>query len=112
MPTGVAYKGGDNVVTVLFKDGDAAVSLANMTKVKVTIGAVTIDSSVAEEADFFDLTEKADGKIGLKLGAVPDLATGEHNIRVVVFDDVNTAGIVWSHESNVQPTTIRVLAAS
>lgn len=107
MTTGVIYLGHDNVVPLLFKDGDDPVDLSGMTKIAVKISSLEKNSE--DDPDLFDLTEKADGKIGLKFGDLDTLPAAEHEIRVTIYDATNDDGIVWIHEDNTIPLKLKVI---
>ncbi len=107
MTTGVVYIDHDNVVTLQLLDDCAPVNLSSMTRVAVKISAIEVDSETRPE--LFILDDLAAGKVGLKFGDLDTLPEGDHNIRVVVYDNANQDGLVWTHEDNIIPTTLRVI---
>lgn len=106
MATGVIYIGRDNTLTLNLTDDNVAADLSAATKVQVTINGVTVDSAATAAA--FDLSDLVNGNITLKFGdqAIPE---GTYSIRVVVFDAVNTDGIVWVHEDDLTTVDLQVV---
>lgn len=107
MATGVIYLGRDNTLTLQLTDGGVAQDLSAATKVEVTINGLSVNSVVTPAA--FDLSDAVNGNITLKFGDQA-ITEGTYPIRVVVFDAVNTDGIVWVHEDD--PTTLELQVVS
>jgi hypothetical protein len=86
----VVYLGRDNSIALSLSSDGAAIVHNALTRVQVLAGATLIDSAVSPA--LFDLT-KAD-RITLKF-RLAGLTTGRYPCTLVVFDTLNTNGLVW-----------------
>lgn len=102
----IVYQGRDNTEDlVLFADG-VPVALAGVTRVTLTVGAVTVDSQAAPTAITWPQAATWEGvavdAIRFKLGGA-GLAAGTHaDCRLVVFDSAHPGGLVWTEALTVK----------
>lgn len=93
--TVVIYSGRDNTIDLVLTQQNKDVALNNVSRMVLTVGNQTLDSDVAAAA--FDWTQEdaaGNDKLVLKLGAF--LSAGINGrARLVVYDAINTNGIVW-----------------
>ena len=87
----IVYLTHDNTIdTILTADG-VAYDITNTTRMTLSFGDILIDSDV--HTDVFDWDD-GDGKLFLTLGAM-SITAGTYASELVVYDSVNTNGIVW-----------------
>lgn len=115
------YLARNNAIDLELREDGVAVDLSAVTRVRLELfdqADADADPIVADSNDtpgILDLTDGASGMLRLVLGAVLSSA-GSYRARLVLYDDVNTDGLVWTHEltSGCAGTdlTIRVLTAA
>lgn len=87
----IVYLSHDNTIdTILTADG-VAYDITNTTRMTLSFDSTLIDSAV--HVNVFDWSE-GDGKLFLTLGA-QTITAGTYTSELVVYDSVNTNGIVW-----------------
>ena len=93
------YNGKDNTIDVLLKEGGDAVDLSAVTRMvlKDLGGEWTIDYDTAPSA--FDWDTGVTGKVIIALGD-QSITAGKYWVRLIVYDAVNTNGIVWGNEED------------
>ena len=100
------YNNSDNKVTLTFTDDGAAIDVSTASKIEVIIGGTTIDTIADSGA--FDLSNSNVGVVKLDFGA-KGITSGAYSVRIVVYDIVNTNGIVWAHENGETKVSIKVI---
>lgn len=87
----IVYLTHDNTIdTILTADG-VAYDITNTTRMTLSFGSTLVDSDL--HSGVFDWTV-GDGKLFLTLGA-QTITAGTYTSELVVYDSVNTNGIVW-----------------
>ena len=92
MTTEYVYDGHDKTIDLLLKADGVAVDLSEVSRMTLEVGSATIDSDVSGSA--FDWDTGVTGKIILALGG-EGLTAGAHRATLIVYDPLNTNGIVW-----------------
>jgi len=87
----IVYLGHDNTIDLLLKADAVACDITNTTRMTLSFGAAYIDSDL--HAGVFDWSD-GDGKLYITLGA-QSITAGTYYSELVVYDSVNTNGIVW-----------------
>lgn len=88
----IVYLNRDNVVDLQLQADGAAADLTPVSRMTLTLdGSTTIDSSTSPAA--FDWSG-GNGQLILSLGG-ESIAPGRYTAELVVYDAVNTQGIVW-----------------
>lgn len=105
MATPRIYIGYNNSVTIQALDGGVAVDISAATKISVFLGTVEFDSE--NNPGVFDLTDLANGNVGLTYGA--GMEKGVYAVRLVTFDAIHPDGLVWTHETDDPQTLVRVV---
>lgn len=96
MDSEIIYLGTDNTVDLILKADDVAVSLASVTKMELTVGAVLISSTnLATDTIRWNQAGYDTGEVRLQIGKVTGLAIGQYDAPLVVYDATNDDGIVW-----------------
>jgi len=99
MATEIIYKDRDNHVDLqLTLDGVALTSeqMSAITKVEILFMGYYYDSENFPDAFDWD-TRASEGTVGLHLSEIPTITTGrDENTELIVYDSVNTDGIIWS----------------
>jgi len=103
----IIYNGHDNTFTVEFQDNGVAVDLSGMTKAQINVAGKSFNS--IDTAALFDLTDVASGLITFKLAA-QGISEAEYNATIILFDAINTNGIVWIHEDDVEPLVLQFIS--
>lgn len=89
----VVYNGHDNVVQLRVDNAGTSTGLtANTTRATLTVGAVTVSSNDAGTPIAWD----DDGVLTMKLGHSSLVAGSHTGCRLVLFDAVNSNGIMWA----------------
>jgi len=101
------YTGRNNTFTVEFQDDGAVVNLAAMTKVQVNVAGESYNS--VDHAGLFDVSDVANGRITFDLGG-QNIVEAEYNASIILFDGVNTNGIVWVHEDDDVPLVLEFIS--
>lgn len=86
------YLGRDNSIDLLFKMDGVVTDISNALRITIGFCDTVIDSDTSPDA--FDWTEGEDGKLYLALGD-ESIPVGSYNALIVIYDSVNTDGIVW-----------------
>ena len=95
MATEIVYLGHDNTVDLLLKADGTAQDLSSVTKITATFGDTLIESTNAANGPItWAQSGYETGEIRLALGD-QSISTGSYNVPIVVYDAVNTDGIVW-----------------
>lgn len=105
-PTIDVFMGYGNVTT-LVPYADVVESLlldmSGATRVEVCVGSVTTDSDTLPNAIWWEQEDALDPAsrwlIKLKLGLVPAILEGSQLLRVVVYDNEYTNGVVLEHDA-------------
>ena len=87
----IVYLGHDNSIDLKLLADGAAVDITNTTRMTLEFDATLIDSDL--HSDVFDWSV-GDGELDLTLGA-QTITAGTYFTELVVYDSVNTEGIVW-----------------
>ena len=87
----IVHLGHDNNIDLLLKADGAAHDITNTTRMTLSFGSTLIDSAI--HSGVFDWTP-GDGKLYLSLGA-QTITAGTYYSELIVYDSVNTNGIVW-----------------
>lgn len=87
----IAHLGHDNTIDLVLLADDVAQNITNTSRMTLSFGALLIDSAV--HSGVFDWTI-GDGKVYITLGA-QSITAGTYYSQLVVYDSVNTNGIVW-----------------
>lgn len=91
------YNDRDNVVDLaLYEDGTLQELVGSVTAAAIVVNGTTYHSD--DHATAFDWTV-GDGVLRLALGEL-ELPTGKHPARLIIFDALNTDGIVWFDEAD------------
>jgi hypothetical protein len=94
----VVYLGHNNVIELILLADDEAVDLAAVTDMTLTLGDLLVTSdNTAGDPILWDQLGYDTGEIHLILGDVANLEAGSYNAPLVVYDAVNTDGIVWGY---------------
>lgn len=86
----IIYNNRNNALELSLQSDGTAIVHNTLTRCQLIVGATTLDSNTTPA--LFDLTQ-AD-RLVLKLGSA-GLTAGKHLARLVVFDALNTSGLVW-----------------
>ena len=100
------YNNFDNKVTLTFTDDGVVEDVSTASKIEVIIGGTTIDTIADSGA--FDLANSNVGIVRLDFGSKA-ITAGAYSVRIVVYDIVNTNGIVWAHENGETKVSIKVI---
>jgi len=103
----IIYNGRDNTFIVEFQDNGLVVDLSGMSKAQINVASNSYNS--VDNAALFDITDKANGRITFILGD-QGIVEGEYNATIVLFDAVNTNGIVWMHEDDDEPLILEFIS--
>jgi len=105
------YLNRDNVITFGLLEDRQPIDATILTRVvlqfkpKVSGSTVTIDSGSVPALFDFTTTQEFSGEVTgvlkLLLGAMVGVVVGKYTMTVVVYDAVNTSGVVWG-EVNAQ----------
>lgn len=87
----VVYLGHDNAIDLKLLADGVVFDITNTTRMTLAFGSTVIDSDT--HSNVFDWSI-GDGELNLTLGA-QTIATGTYYAELVVYDSVNTDGIVW-----------------
>ena len=87
----IVYLGHDNSIDLKLLADGVAVDITNTTRMTLEFDAILIDSDL--HSDVFDWSV-GDGELDLTLGA-QTITAGTYFTELVVYDSVNTEGIVW-----------------
>ena len=87
----IVHLGHDNTIDLKLLADDVAQDITNTTRMTLSFGSTLIDSDV--HSGVFDWTD-GDGKLYLTLGD-QTITEGTYYSELVVYDAVNTDGIVW-----------------
>ena len=87
----IVYLGHDNSIDLKLLADGVVVDITNTTRMTLAFDTTVIDSDL--HSDVFDWSV-GDGELNLTLGA-ETIATGTYYAELVVYDSVNTEGIVW-----------------
>ena len=95
MATEIVYLGHDNTIDLLLKADGTAQDLSGVTKITATFGDTLIESTNAANGPItWAQSGYETGEIRLALGD-QEISPGGYNVPIVVYDAVNTDGIVW-----------------
>lgn len=98
MATEVVYSGYDNPHKYILKEDEVALTSSQMsaiTKVAVRFSGETYDSD--DFPDAFDWsTERDTGTLSVKLGRLGLPDGRDRKTELIIYDSVNTNGIVWA----------------
>lgn len=89
------FNGRDNTIDLLLKADGSAVDLSDVTRMTLTVGSVTLDSTT--HPSYFDWTHTpaVAGKLVLALGAA-SLTAGEYQSALLtVYSADNLNGVRW-----------------
>ena len=87
----IVYLTHDNSIDLKLLADGVAIDITNTTRMTLEFDATIIDSDL--HSDVFDWSD-GDGKLYLTLGA-QTITEGTYYAELVVYDSVNTDGIVW-----------------
>lgn len=99
------YAGHDNPLVLNFTLNDAPQSLINATKISVLFVEPNLSYDTVNNPTIFDLSQASLGVVRVNLNATV-LADGTYTLRVVVYDSINTHGIVYCHEKDTYPVQV------
>ena len=89
----IVYQGRDNHIELELLENNVEITdYVPITRIKLTVGADTIDSD--SNPELFDWTG---GKVVIKAG-LAGLSTGRFKARLETWDPDNTNGVVWTDE--------------
>lgn len=95
----IVYLTHNNTIDLLLKSDGVAQPLPSVTKITATFGSTTISSTnKITGAIKWDNAEYDTGEIRLALGG-QSIAAGDYYVPIVVYDAVNTLGVVWGYIS-------------
>lgn len=93
----VIYLEHANTVNVKLLNNGSAVDLTSVTSMSLTFpGSTSITSTnTSAQGITWAVASYVTGEVRLHLGGFTTLTTGMHDASLVVFDAVDTAGVVW-----------------
>lgn len=95
MRTEIVYLGHDNSIDLILKADDAAVDLASVTDMSLTLGTTLIESDNGDSDPIRWAKVGYDtGEIRLFLGG-ETITAGNYQAPLVVYDPTNVDGVVW-----------------
>lgn len=95
----IVYLTHNNTIDLLLKADGIAQNLSAVTKITATFGSTTISSTnKTTGAIKWDNAGYDTGEILLDLGG-QDIVAGVYYVPIVVYDAVNTLGVVWGYIS-------------
>lgn len=91
------YNNRDNTIDLLLKADGVAVDLSQVTRMAIrdNAGNIIVDESISPGA--FSYPTSVTGKVLLSLGG-EGLSAGSYKVQLILYDPVNTSGIVWNNE--------------
>ena len=93
----IVFLAHNNTIDLLLKAGGTAQNLSSVTKITATFGTTTITSTDhAAGVIKWDNAGYDTGEIRLDLGG-ETIAAGSYYTAIVVYDAINTDGIVWGY---------------
>ena len=84
------YRGYDNAIELSLTLSGIAIDHSAITRVVLTIGAVSLDS---QTTTYFDFTHP--DRLVMLLG-MAGLAAGRHAATLIIYDSAHPNGLVWS----------------
>jgi hypothetical protein len=89
------YIGHDNPIRLVCKENSSAVDTTLLTKVSVTLNVMLSSTSAAAGLIRWNQAGYESGEIRLMIGNSTMLLAGTYQAPLILFDAVNTNGIVW-----------------
>lgn len=98
MDTEIAYIGHDNTIDLQLLEDNVAVDLSGVTRMTLQFGDTLMDSDV--HAGVFDWSA-GNGVLEIALQGQSITANEYYDTQLIVYDAINTNGIVWGKISIV-----------